>query len=95
MLTEQEKDIAYSQGLLEGVLKNAPDAVKTALELIVSGIALYREKYDKLKEDYDQLQTNYNNLIGLSAGYLQSIQEHRAHIDQLLIEQQRDFHHQE
>jgi hypothetical protein len=92
MLTDKELDISYSQGMLEGVLKNAPAPVKVALETVLGGITLYRDKLDQLKLDYDQLQTNYNNLTALSAGYLAQIQEHRAHIDQLLIEQQRDLH---
>lgn len=94
-LNEKELNIAYSQGMLEGVLKNAPPAVKSALEDLVTGVAHYKQKYDEQKQDFDNLQSNYNNLTALSAGYLQLIQELRQQNESLLIETQREFHQRE
>jgi hypothetical protein len=94
-LSEKELSVSYSQGMLEGVLKNAPAPVSAALEDLVSGVAYYKQKYDDMKQDFDNLQSNYNNLTALSAGYLQLMQQQKDQIDQLLIEQQRPYHQQE
>lgn len=91
-LNEKELDISMAQGFLEEWLKDAPAAVKEHLELLVSGISFYREKCSEAQEDRSRTLDIYNQLVAQSALYLQSMQQQREQIDQLLIETQREFH---
>lgn len=91
-LIDKELDIAFDQGLLEGVLVNAPTPVKDALKGLIDGVEHYRQKYADSEERYAVLQAQYNHLTSLSAQYLGMIQTQREQMDQLLIESQKDLH---
>lgn len=96
-LEEKEIDVAYDIGLVREWLAGAknpatPDQITEAFQEIVTGINFYREKYIMIQQDLIQLQNNYNALAGQSALYLEQIQQQRQHIDQLLIDDQREVH---
>lgn len=86
------QDISFAQGFIEEWLKDAPDPVKEHLNVLVDGVAFYREKYIIAQEDYDRLQNNYNQLTALSASYLGLLEQQKEEINGLLIETQREFH---
>lgn len=91
-VSEQELDISYAGAFLKEWLKDAPEQVKINLNTVIDGVKLYRDKYFTEAEDFAGLQARYNELTGLTAGYLQLIQQQRQLLDEVLIEQQRDLH---
>lgn len=98
-LEEKEMDVAYAIGLvrewLVGAKPPTPSQVTEAFQEIVTGVYFYREKYITIQQDLIQSQNNYNSLAGQSVLYLEQIQQQKQHIDQLLIDDQRQFHKQE
>lgn len=93
-LTEQEQDIAQAQGFLQEWLRNDLPQVKDNLKIVIDGIAHYRSKHIEVQQDYSKLLENYNQLTAQSALYLQHISQQKEQIDGLLIETQREFHHE-
>jgi hypothetical protein len=93
-MSDQELDIHFAIGFVREWLRTAPEQVIQHLDEIISGVDYYRQKYNTLDEDYQILNKRYNDLTALSAGYLQMIQEQKSQIDQLLIDSQRDLHHE-
>ena len=91
-VTKVQKDYGYSQGFLEEWLKSAPPQVKQHLETLVKGIEHYRNKYLQTQEELAQRQRDYSNLAGLSASYLQQIQQQKEQLDEFLIEEQKPLH---
>ena len=96
-LNEQELDISYAQGLLEGWMGwQEPKSVRTQLQdnlkALVAGVEFYKKKYESLQEDHAVNMERYNQLTGLCANYLGLIQELRTQNEQYLIESQREFH---
>jgi len=77
-------------------LKNQPDEVKKQVQenfdRVIGGIGTYRQKYLVVQNDYADLLEKYNQLTALSAQYLGTLQTQRDQIDQLLSEDQRQFH---
>lgn len=98
-LEEKEIDVAYSIGLvrewLAGAKPPTPGQVTEAFQEIITGINFYRERYIMIQQDLIQSQNNYNALAGQSAIYLEQIQQQKYHIDQLLIDDQRQLHKQD
>lgn len=91
-LSEQELEVGYAGAFLEEWLKDAPAQVKDHLKAILDGVALYRQMYFTAQEDFAGLQARYNELVALSAGYLQLVQQQKQLLDEALIEIQRDLH---
>lgn len=79
MLTERDQDIAFSQGFIENWLDitKAPSQVKEHLKTVSEGVDFYRDQRDAVLEDTRKLQDDYNRLTGLSAQYLQIIQQYK------------------
>lgn len=96
-LEEMEKEIAFSEGFLENWLQtgNAPPQVLEHLQKLSNGVKFYRDKFVSAQEDAVDQRTKYNTLTAQTAQYLQHIQQQKEQIDQLLIEQQREFHKEE
>src|ERR1017187_4650810 len=96
-LNEQELDISYAQGLLEGWMGwQEPKSVRTQLQdnlkALVAGIEFYKKKYENTQGDYILLRDRYDQLTGLCSQYLGMIQELRTQNEQYLIESQREYH---
>lgn len=91
-LSENELDISMAQGFLDEWLKDSPGAVKDNLKTLADGVTFYRDKFIEIQEGYTKLQENYNQLAALSSSYLALLNQQKEQIDQLLIEEQRDFH---
>jgi len=90
-ITDQEEQIAFSEGLLEGWIKDAPKQILEALQILSSGVKYYREKYTDIQEDYEKLQTMYNALVVQSAQHLKFAEQQKQLLDEYLIESQREF----
>lgn len=97
-LSEQELDISYSAEFvkvwLDGAKPPTPGQVIENLAVVVNGVALYRKKFLDAQEDHDILLARYNELTALTANYVQVIAELRQQNEGLLIETQREFHHE-
>ena len=95
-LTEQQLDISFAQGLLEGWVDGEKEPTRTTLrenlKQLTDGIDMYRTSLQTVKTDYALLLERYNNLTSLSAQYLGLISELRQQNQDLLIETQREFH---
>jgi hypothetical protein len=91
-LNDQELDTSFAQGFLEQWLKDEPPAVLDNLKTMVDGVKFYRQKYLDIQSDYAILQDHYNRLTAQSALYLQHMQQQKEQMDQLLIDDQREFH---
>lgn len=96
-LEEMENEIAFSEGFLENWLRtgNAPPQVLEHLQKLSNGVKFYREKFVSAQEDAADTRTRYDQLTAQTAQYLEHMQQQKDHIDQLLIDQQREFHHHE
>ena len=62
------------------------------LKVLSDGVNFYRQKYLDIQEDYARLLDNYNRLTAQSAQFLQYSQELKNQIDQMLVDDQREFH---
>jgi hypothetical protein len=94
-LEERAKDIAFSQGILEGWLdkvQNVPPAILEHLRTITEGVSYWRSKYFGIQQDYETLNANYTNLTVTYGQALQQMQFIRDQNTELLIEQQKDLH---
>jgi hypothetical protein len=100
MTQQLEEDIAYASGFLESWADSETNlAVKTQLveyvKIVNDGVTHYQQKYQASQEEFAGLQARYNELVGLSSGYLALMQQQKALLDDVLIEQQRDLHKKE
>lgn len=89
MLTEKDQEIAFSQGFIENWLDitNAPVQVKEHLKTVSGGVDFYRAQRDAVLQDARKLQDDYARLTGLSAQYLQIIQQYKEVNEALSVEQ--------
>jgi len=91
-LEDKAKDIAYAQGVLEGWVQDYPDQLKDYVKTVSDGIEYWRKKYVDLQIAYKEVQQNYTNLTVTYGQALQQLQHLKDQNDELLIEQQKEFH---
>lgn len=89
---DQARDIAFAQGLLEGWLEKAPATVLENLKTLVSGVDYWKQKYYEILQQHNTLTSNYANLTQKSGELLQQMQHQKDQIDELLIDQQKQYH---
>jgi len=95
-VTESEQDVSYSIGFLEHWFADDTKLTNLAklqllghVKTLAEGIKMYRDKYLQTQEDLLKVRQDYNNLTGLSASYLQLLDQQKQQLDQYLIEEQR------